>query len=61
MREAHRHTHPPLDPVPDDSEHVVRCLLASETRRRLWRELQDGKDPAEARSAIGLESEEVAT
>ncbi len=61
VREAHRHTHPPLDPVPDDSEHVVRCLLASETRRRLWRELQDGKDPAEARSAIGFESEEVAT
>ena len=40
----------------------MRCLLASETRRRLWRELQDGKDPAEARTAtIGFESEEVAT
>src|SRR5215218_3681590 len=51
VREAHKTIHPPLDGVPGDSEHAVRCLLASETRRRLWRELQDGKDPAAARSA----------
>jgi peptide/nickel transport system ATP-binding protein len=60
VRDAHRVTHPGLDAVPDDSEHTVRCLLASDTRRRLWRELQEGKDPAEARSAVGIESEEVA-
>jgi peptide/nickel transport system ATP-binding protein len=60
VREAHRHTHPPLEPVTDDSEHVVRCLLSSETRRRLWRELQEGKDPAEAREVVGLDAEEVA-
>jgi peptide/nickel transport system ATP-binding protein len=60
VREAHRTIHPPLDPVPDDSEHVVRCLLAAETRKRLWRELQDGKDPAEARTAAGVDPEEVA-
>jgi peptide/nickel transport system ATP-binding protein len=59
VREAHRVKHPPLDPVPDDSEHVTRCLLPSETRRRIWRELQEGKDPAEAREVVGLDAEEV--
>jgi peptide/nickel transport system ATP-binding protein len=60
VRESHRHQHPDLEPVPDDTEHVVRCLLASDTRRRVWRELQDGKDPAEARATVGLDAEEVA-
>jgi peptide/nickel transport system ATP-binding protein len=60
VRETHRHTHPALDPVPDDTEHIVRCLLPSETRRRIWRELQEGKDPAEARATVGLDAEEVA-
>jgi peptide/nickel transport system ATP-binding protein len=60
VRESHRHKHPDLEPVSDDTEHVVRCLLASETRRRLWRELQEGKDPAEARATVGLDAEEVA-
>jgi peptide/nickel transport system ATP-binding protein len=60
VRESHRHTHPDLEAVPDDTEHAVRCLLASDTRRRVWRELQDGKDPAEARATVGLDAEEVA-
>jgi peptide/nickel transport system ATP-binding protein len=60
VREAHTKVHPPLDPLPDDSEHVVRCLLASDTRRRLWRELQQGKDPQQARDAAGVDAEEVA-
>jgi peptide/nickel transport system ATP-binding protein len=60
VRESHRHKHPDLEPVADDSEHVVRCLLPFETRRRIWRELQEGKDPAEARATVGLDAEEVA-
>jgi len=60
VREAHRKKHPELDSVSADSEHVVRCLLASDTRRRLWRELQDGKAPAEARDVVGIDAEEVA-
>jgi peptide/nickel transport system ATP-binding protein len=60
VRETHRHIHPELDPVPDDTEHIVRCLLPAETRRRIWRELQDGKDPAAARATVGLDAEEVA-
>jgi peptide/nickel transport system ATP-binding protein len=61
VQESHRVEHPSLDPVPDDSEHVVRCLLPAETRRRIWKDLQDGKDPAEARQLAGLDAEEVAT
>jgi peptide/nickel transport system ATP-binding protein len=60
VRETHKHTHPPLAPVSGDSEHVVRCLLASETRRRLWHDLQAGKAPDQARAAAGLDAEEVA-
>jgi len=61
VRERHREVHPDLDAVPGDSDHSVRCLLASDTRKRLWRELQDGKDPAEARATAGLDAEEVAS
>jgi peptide/nickel transport system ATP-binding protein len=60
VREAHRTIHPSLDAVPGDTEHAVRCLLASETRRRLWRQLREGKDPAAARNAAGVDAEEVA-
>ena len=63
VREAHRHTHPALDPVPDDSEHVVRCLLASDTRRRLWARAagRQGSRRGGASRRAGSSSEEVAT
>jgi peptide/nickel transport system ATP-binding protein len=61
VREAHRTRHPELEHVGGESDHSVRCLLASDTRKRLWRELQDGKDPAEARATAGLDAEEVAS
>jgi peptide/nickel transport system ATP-binding protein len=61
VREAHRTRHPELETVGGESDHSVRCLLASDTRKRLWRELQDGKDPAEARATAGLDAEEVAS
>jgi peptide/nickel transport system ATP-binding protein len=61
VRERHREVHPELDPIQGESDHSVRCLLASDTRRRLWRELQDGKDPSEARTTVGLDAEEVAS
>jgi peptide/nickel transport system ATP-binding protein len=61
VRERHREVHPGLEPVPGEGDHTARCLLASDTRKRLWRELQGGKDPAEARSTVGLDAEEVAS
>jgi peptide/nickel transport system ATP-binding protein len=52
VREAHKHTDPRLDPVPGAPNHQVACLLAPETRRRLWSELQQGVKPATARDDV---------
>jgi peptide/nickel transport system ATP-binding protein len=52
VRPRHREVDPPLEPLPDDSSHLVACLLASETRKRLWQELSAGKQPQEARAEI---------
>src|SRR4051812_18956075 len=54
VREAHKRTDPTLDPVPDDPRHSVRCLLASDTRRALWAQLQKGEKPQQAREEVGL-------
>jgi peptide/nickel transport system ATP-binding protein len=55
VREAHRRVDPPSEPVPGDPGHEVACLLAPQTRRRVWAELQQGKDPEAAREAAGVE------
>ena len=52
VRPRHREVDPRLEPVPDDPAHRVACLLASDTRRRLWQELAAGKQPQEAREEI---------
>jgi peptide/nickel transport system ATP-binding protein len=55
VREAHRHTDPRLEKVPGAPGHEVACLLPAETRKRLWRSLQAGHAPVEARSEAGLD------
>jgi peptide/nickel transport system ATP-binding protein len=57
VRERHREVEPVLEPIPGERDHRVACLLAAETRGRLWRELEDGHDPEEARAAAGLGGE----
>jgi peptide/nickel transport system ATP-binding protein len=52
VRPRHREVDPQLEPLPDDSTHTVACLLASETRKRLWQELSAGKQPQDARAEI---------
>jgi peptide/nickel transport system ATP-binding protein len=52
VRERHRRLEPPLEAVPDSPGHRVACLLASDTRRRLWSELRAGKRPQEARAEV---------
>ena len=52
VREAHKKTDPPLEPTTGDGRHLVRCLLPVETRRALWRELQRGELPEEAREKV---------
>jgi len=52
VRDRHRKVDPPLEAVPDDPGHRVACLLEPETRRKLWRELQAGQAPEQARAAV---------
>ena len=52
VRDSHRHVDPTLEPVAGDPRHLVACLLDSETRKRLWRELREGTAPMEARSDV---------
>jgi len=42
VRDRHRTVEPPLDPVPEDPNHRVACLLEPAARRKLWRELRGG-------------------
>jgi peptide/nickel transport system ATP-binding protein len=55
VREAHRRIDPPAEPVPGDPGHEVACLLAPQTRRKIWAELQQGMEPQQARDAAGVE------
>jgi peptide/nickel transport system ATP-binding protein len=57
VREAHRRIDPTLEPVPGDSGHHVACLLNTDTRKQIWRSLQAGTAPAEARAQVGLEDD----
>src|SRR3954451_593725 len=52
VRDAHRRTEPLLEPIPDHPGHQVACLLAPETRRKLWTELQQGTKPDDARHDV---------
>jgi peptide/nickel transport system ATP-binding protein len=46
VRERHKQVEPPLEPVPNDPDHVVACLLDPAERRRLWSTLQAARTPA---------------
>jgi peptide/nickel transport system ATP-binding protein len=48
----HMKIDPGLEPLPDNARHKVACLLPSETRKRLWRELREGTAPVEARADV---------
>jgi peptide/nickel transport system ATP-binding protein len=50
----HREVEPTLRPVDGNGDHVAACLLATESRRRLWAELSEGRSHAEARDAVPL-------
>jgi len=57
VRERHRRVDPQLEPLPDDPTHRVACLLESQMRKRIWRELHAGRTPQEARASVQLEEE----
>src|SRR5687767_6991923 len=52
VKPAHMKVDPKLEAIPDNPRHRVACLLAPETRRNLWRDLREGKLPADARSDV---------
>ncbi len=60
VREAHRRVEPALEPVPGDPRHLAACLLPSSTRRTLWRALEAGATPDDARRAAGVPDEPAA-
>jgi peptide/nickel transport system ATP-binding protein len=49
----HARIDPALEPVPDEPEHHVACLLDAEVRRGVWQELRSGSTPEEALAALG--------
>jgi peptide/nickel transport system ATP-binding protein len=57
VRERHKVVEPPLEPVPGQPDHSVACLLPSDTRRRIWALLSEGREPDEARELVKLEEE----
>jgi peptide/nickel transport system ATP-binding protein len=57
VRERHRQVEPPLEQVPGQADHKVACLLPPETRKRIWSELREGKDPETVRADVSLEEE----
>jgi peptide/nickel transport system ATP-binding protein len=56
VRERHKRVDPQLEPVLDDPDHEVACLLPSEVRRRIWSELRAGAKPPEARTAARVDA-----
>jgi peptide/nickel transport system ATP-binding protein len=56
VRPRHREVDPKLEPLPDDPGHEVACLLDPTTRVGLWAELEAGREPEEARRAVGTEA-----
>src|SRR4051794_20875583 len=59
VRERHKEIDPRLESVPGNPDHKVACLLASETRRRMWAGLREGKEPTDVREHIQLEEKPV--
>jgi peptide/nickel transport system ATP-binding protein len=52
VRDAHKRIDPRLEPVADDPDHSVACLLASDVRRRIWRGLEAGESSATLRQLV---------
>jgi peptide/nickel transport system ATP-binding protein len=50
----HARIDPRLEPVPDEPDHHVACLLEADVRRRIWGELRAGRTPEEAMAVVGL-------
>jgi peptide/nickel transport system ATP-binding protein len=52
VKPAHMKVDPKLEPIDGNERHKVACLLDTQTRKRLWRELREGKAPVDARADV---------
>jgi peptide/nickel transport system ATP-binding protein len=52
VQPSHLRIDPPLEPVSDDPEHHVACLLDTRDRRRLWEQLRAGATPEQALAEV---------
>jgi peptide/nickel transport system ATP-binding protein len=50
VRDEHKRIDPRLEPVANESDHQVACLLEPEVRARIWRGLQEGQSPSSLRT-----------
>jgi peptide/nickel transport system ATP-binding protein len=57
VREAHTKVDPTLEPIPGQAGHDVACLLTHTTRQELWRRVDAGEQPDQARAEVKLESQ----
>jgi peptide/nickel transport system ATP-binding protein len=49
VQDAHRRIDPQLEPLPEQPEHRVACLLAPKARADIWRGLKAGEPPSTLR------------
>jgi peptide/nickel transport system ATP-binding protein len=56
VQPEHDRIDPALEQVPGRPEHFVACLLAPETRQRIWDDLAEGRKPDEALADVGLKA-----
>jgi peptide/nickel transport system ATP-binding protein len=56
VRPRHREVEPALESLPDDPGHLAACLLDPAARARLWKELEAGRDPEQARATVEAEN-----
>ncbi|HEV3046992.1 MAG TPA: ABC transporter ATP-binding protein [Solirubrobacteraceae bacterium] len=54
VQPEHKRIDPRLEPVPDEPDQHVACLLEVSVRRRIWGLLSAGRTPEEALAAVGL-------
>ena len=52
VRDEHKRIDPPLTPVTGDPGHEAACLLPAELRRRVWKALEAGEEPAQLRHLV---------
>src|SRR3954447_11332508 len=51
-----RDQHPELESAAEEADHSVRCFLAASTRRQIWEQLKQGKQPEQVKRELTVET-----